>query len=253
MLNENDVRRYSRQLIMKEIGEKGQEMLREAKVLVIGAGGLGSPALFYLAAIGIGEIGTADADMVTLSNLNRQIMYSMEDLNRKKVDVVREKLEKLNPNVRVEKYPVRIDINNINDIVEKYDVVIDAVDNSQSRYLLNDCCHFKGKPLIEGAVSGFTGILTTIIPGETPCYRCLYPARPKEEAVPEGSYIGVIGMTPGVIGCLQAVEAIKVILGIGNILSGRLLVYDGVDMSFRELKLKRNPNCPLCGSNSYPR
>jgi len=242
--------RYSRQIILKEIGAEGQEKLRKAKVLVVGAGGLGSPALYYLAAAGVGKIGTADFDTVGLSNLQRQIIYSTEDLQKKKVDVVKEKLEKLNPDVSVEKYPVRIDADNIEGIVDRYDVVIDAVDNFAARYLINDCCFTKGKPLVEGAVSGFTGILTTIIPGKTQCYRCLYPNSPKDNAVPARSDRGVIGMAAGTIGSLQALEAIKIILGIGEILAGKLLAFDGLDMSFREIKLDRNPKCPLCGKKS---
>lgn len=249
MLNENGVLRYSRQLILKEIGVDGQEKLQKAKVLVIGAGGLGTPALYYLAAAGIGKIGTADFDTVGISNLQRQIIYSTEDLQRKKVDVVKEKLEKLNPDVSVEKYPYRIDINNIEEIVDGYDVVLNAVDNFTARYLISDCCYLRGKPLIEGAVLGFTGILTTIIPGKTPCYRCLYPKPPKEGVVPTCSDIGILGMTTGTIGSLQALEAVKVILGIGEILSGRVLVFDGLDMSFREIKLDKSLNCSLCGEN----
>lgn len=249
MLNESGVLRYSRQLILKEIGVEGQEKLLKAKVLVIGAGGLGSPALYYLAAAGVGKIGTVDFDTVGISNLQRQIMYSTEDLRRKKVDVVKEKLGKLNPDVCIEKYPDRIDINNIEEIVDEYDVVVDAVDNFTARYLINDCCYIKGKPLIEGAVLGFTGILTTIISGKTPCYRCLYPKPPKGGDVPTCSDIGILGMTTGTIGSLQALEAVKVILGIGAILTGRLLIFDGLDMSFREIKLDKNLNCPLCGEN----
>lgn len=248
MLNENSVLRYSRQLILKEIGLQGQEKLQKAKVLVIGAGGLGSPALYYLAAAGVGKIGTVDFDIVGITNLQRQIIYSTEDLKRKKVDIVKEKLEKLNPDVNIEKYPVRVDVNNIEIIVDGYDVVIDAVDNLSTRYLISDCCYFKGKPLVEGAVLGFTGILSTIIPGKTPCYRCLYPKPPVEgSSVPTCSDMGILGMTTGTVGSLQALEAVKVILGIGEILSGRVLAFDGLDMSFREIKLERNKNCLLCG------
>lgn len=249
MLDESGIIRYSRQLILKEIGSEGQEKLGKANVLVIGAGGLGSPVLYYLAAAGVGKIGTADFDTVGLSNLQRQIMFSTEDLQRKKVDVVKEKLEKLNPDVRVEKYSVKLDAGNIGEIVDGYDVIVDAVDNFAARYLISDCCYFKGKPLVEGAVLGFTGILTTIIPGKTPCYRCLYPKPQKDVAGPASSNTGVIGMTAGTIGSLQALETLKVILGIGEILSGRMLAFDGLDMSFREIMLDRNPKCQLCGEN----
>jgi adenylyltransferase/sulfurtransferase len=249
LLSENQIHRYSRQLILKEIGVEGQEKLQKAKVLVIGAGGLGSPALYYLAAAGVGKIGIADFDTVGISNLQRQILYSTEDLQKKKVDIAKEKLEKLNPDLCIDKYPIRIDADNIEEIIDEYDVILDAVDNFTARYLVSDCCYFKGKPLVEGAVLGFTGILTTIIPGKTPCYRCLYPKPPKEGAVPTCSDIGILGMTTGTIGSLQALEAVKVILGIGEILSGRVLVFDGLDMSFRELKLDKNLKCPLCGKN----
>lgn len=249
MLDKNWVLRYSRQLILKEIGVEGQEKLIKSKVLVIGAGGLGSPALYYIAAAGVGKIGVADFDTVGISNLQRQILFSTDDLQKRKVDIAEEKLRKLNPDVSVAKYPYRVDINNIEDIISEYDVVIDATDNFTARYLVSDCCHLNGKPLIEGAVIGFTGILMTIIPGKTPCYRCLYPVPPKEGAVPTCSDIGIMGMVTGTIGSLQALEAVKVILGIGETLSGRVLFFDGLDMSFREMKLEKNKNCPLCGEN----
>ncbi|HEX3029021.1 MAG TPA: HesA/MoeB/ThiF family protein [Clostridia bacterium] len=249
MLDENQVLRYSRQLILSEVGVKGQEKLLNSKVLVIGAGGLGSPALYYLAAAGIGTIGAADFDAVGISNLQRQILYSTDDCKKKKVDVAQEKLKKLNPDVNIIKFPQRVSIDNIEDMTDGYDVVIDATDNFTARYLVSDCCHLNGKPLIEGAVIGFTGILMTIIPGKTPCYRCLYPEPPKEGAVPTCSDIGVIGMVTGTIGSLQALEAVKVILGIGETVSGRVLFFDGLDMSFREMKLEKNKNCRLCGEN----
>lgn len=247
MLNESGLLRYSRQIILKEIGIEGQEKLLKSKVLVIGAGGLGSPALYYLAAAGVGNIGTVDFDTVGVSNLQRQIMFSTGELQRKKVDVAKEKLENLNPDIKVDKYPVRIDISNIEEIVEGYDVVIDATDNFSTRYLISDCCFLMKKPLVEGAVLGFNGMLTTIIPGRTPCYRCLYPEPPKEGAVPTCSDIGILGMVTGTIGSLQALEAVKVLLGTGEILAGRVLMFDGFDMSFNEVKLERDKKCRLCG------
>ncbi|HEX3030598.1 MAG TPA: HesA/MoeB/ThiF family protein [Clostridia bacterium] len=249
MLEENQILRYSRQLILKEVGAEGQEKLLSSKVLVIGAGGLGSPALYYLAAAGIGTIGAADFDAVSVSNLQRQILYSTDDFGKKKVDIAGEKLKKLNPDVNIIKYPRRVDIDNIEEMIEGYDIVIDATDNFTARYLVSDCCHLNGKPLIEGAVIGFTGILLTIIPGKTPCYRCLYPVPPKEGAVPTCADIGVMGMITGTIGSLQALEAVKVILGIGETMAGRVLFFDGLDMSFREMKLEKNKNCNLCGEN----
>jgi adenylyltransferase/sulfurtransferase len=247
LAGENEFR-YSRQLMLKEIGAEGQEKLHKSKVLVIGAGGLGSPALYYLAAAGVGKIGTVDFDEVSISNLQRQILYSVEDLHRKKVDVAKGKLERLNPDVSVEKHCLRIDGENIVNIIKDYDVVIDAVDNLETRYLINEGCYSLGKPLVEGAVSEFTGILTTVIPGKTPCYRCFSPG-PEERAPNKRPVKGIIGMIPGTIGSLEALEAVKLILGIGDILAGRLLVFDGLDMSFREIKLARNPQCPVCGKN----
>lgn len=250
MLDENQILRYSRQLILKEVGTEGQEKLLNSKVLVIGAGGLGSPVLYYLAAAGVGTIGAADFDVVGISNLQRQILYSTDECRKRKVDIAEEKLKKLNPDVKIIKYPCRVDINNIEDMIEDYDVVIDATDNFTARYLVSDCCHLNKKPLVEGAVIGFTGILMTIIPDKTPCYRCLYPVPPKEGDVPTCSDIGVMGMITGTIGSLQALEAVKLILGIGETMSGRVLFFDGLDMTFREMKLEKNKNCQLCGENA---
>jgi len=249
MLEGNRLLRYSRQLILKDVGAAGQEKLSISKVLVIGAGGLGSPALFYLTAAGVGTIGAADFDTVSISNLQRQILYSSEDLQKRKVDVAVEKLKKLNPEVNVTKHGCRINADNIEDIINGYDVVLDCCDNFSARYLISDCCHFMGKPLIEGAVTGFNGILMTIIPPKTPCYRCLYPEPPQGTAVPVCSDIGIMGMTAGTIGSLQALEAVKVLLGIGRTLSGRVIFFDGLDMSFREIMLEKNKSCRLCGEN----
>lgn len=249
MLDENGVLRYSRQIILKEVGMEGQEKLLKSGVLVIGAGGLGSPTLYYLAAAGVGRIGAVDFDTVGISNLQRQILYTTDDLQKRKVDIAADRLVKLNPDVNVVKYPFRIDKNNIEDIIDGYDVVIDATDNFTARYLVSDSCHLAGKPLVEGAVLGFTGMLMTVIPGKTPCYRCLYPEPPREGDVPTCSDAGIMGMIAGTIGSLQALEAVKVILGIGEIMSGRVLFFDGLDMSFREMKLERNRHCRLCGEN----
>lgn len=249
-MDNNQVLRYSRQLILNEVGTKGQEKLLNSKVLVIGAGGLGSPALYYLAAAGVGNIGLVDFDLVGISNLQRQILYSTEDLGKKKVDIASEKLKKLNPDVNITKYNCRVSAENIEEIVDEYDVVLDCVDNFSARYLISDCCYLKNKPLVEGAVIGFTGILMTIIPGKTPCYRCLYPVPPKEGEVPTCSDIGIMGMVAGTIGSLQALEAVKVVLGIGDIMAGRVLFFDGFDLTFREMKLENNKNCQLCGEHA---
>lgn len=249
MLNENDELRYSRQIVLNEIGAKGQEKLQKAKVLVIGAGGIGSTVLYYLGAAGIGTIGIADFDTVSISNLQRQILYTNEDLHRKKVDVAKERLVKLNPNVIIQKHPERINKENILKIISGYDVVIDAVDNLATRYLINDKCYILGKPLIEGAVSEFTGILTTIIPKKTPCYRCFNPAEPERGENIKIPIKGIVGMIPGTIGSLAALEAVKVILCEGKTLAGRLLVFDGLDMTFREIELNKNSKCRLCSEN----
>jgi Dinucleotide-utilizing enzymes involved in molybdopterin and thiamine biosynthesis family 2 len=248
-MDQNQILRYSRQLILKDIGAEGQEKLLKSKIIVIGAGGLGSPALYYLAAAGVGTIGAVDFDTVGISNLQRQILYSTEDLNKKKVDVVQEKLKKLNPDINVIKHCCRVNVDNIEEIINGYDVVIDGTDNFASRYLISDCCHFLGKPLVEGAVLGFTGILMTIIPGMTPCYRCLYPTPPLSGNVPGCSDIGIIGMTTGTIGSLEALEAVKLVMGIGKTISGRVLFFNGLDMSFDEIGLEKNKSCQLCGEN----
>ena len=241
--------RYSRQIILKEFGHEGQKKLRQSKVLVVGAGGLGSPALMYLATAGVGTIGVADFDTVGISNLNRQIIHDTYDLGKKKVDSAEETLKRLNPETDVIKHTLRLNIDNVEEIVGGYDVVIDATDNFTARYLVSDCCFFAKKPLIEGAAVGFDGILMTIIPGKSPCYRCLYSEPPENGVVPTCNDTGILGMITGTIGSLQALEAIKVILGIGETVSGRILMFDGLGLNFREVKWKRRHNCPLCGEN----
>ncbi|MCX7923540.1 MAG: HesA/MoeB/ThiF family protein [Clostridia bacterium] len=249
MLDQNQVLRYSRQLILNEFGYEAQEKLLKSKVLVVGAGGLGSPVLYYLAAAGVGTLGVVDFDVVGISNLQRQVLHFTDDLGRKKVDSAEEKLKKVNPDVKIVKYPCRLNIDNIEEIIGEYDVVIDAVDNFPARFLISDCCYFMKKPLIEGASVGFDGILMTIIPGVTPCYRCLYPMPPQDGVVPTCSDTGIMGMITGTIGSLQALEAIKVITGIGETLSGRILTFDGLGLNFREIKWSKKKNCPLCGEN----
>lgn len=248
-LDRDETLRYSRQIILSEIGYEGQEKLFNSKVLVIGAGGLGSPVLYYLAAAGIGTLGIADFDTVGLSNLQRQILHFTEDLRVKKVDSAEKKLRKLNPGISIIKHPVRINADNIEELIVPYDLVVDAVDNFPARYLISDCCYFMKKPLIEGAVLGFDGILMTIIPGQSPCYRCLYPMPPQDGVLPTCSDVGVMGMITGTIGSLQALEAVKVILGIGQTLSGRILTFDGLGLGFREVEWKKRSSCPLCGEN----
>ncbi|WHH57653.1 HesA/MoeB/ThiF family protein [Petroclostridium sp. X23] len=249
MLDRNQQLRYSRQIILKEVGLEGQLKLLKSKVLVIGCGGLGSPILSYLAAAGVGTIGIVDFDTVTISNLQRQILHFTDDIGKKKVDSAEEKLLRLNPDIKVVKHVCRATIDNIEEIIENYDVVIDAVDNFTARYIISDCCYFMKKPLIEGAVLGFDGILMTIIPDQSPCYRCLYPMPPQDGVVATCNDTGILGMVTGVIGSMQALEAVKVVLGIGETLSGRILTFEGLDMDIREIPWERRHDCPLCGQN----
>lgn len=249
MIGESDLLRYSRQILLKDVGHEGQEKLLNSRVLVAGAGGLGSPVLYYLAAAGVGTLGVVDFDAVNMSNLHRQILHFTDDLGKNKVDSAEEKLKKLNPGINVIKHAVRLNENNIENIVRQYDVVIDAVDNFSTRYLISDCCYLMNKPLVEGAVLGFEGILMTIIPNKSPCYRCLYPIPPEAGKVLTCNDVGIIGMVAGTIGSLQALETVKVILGIGRTLSGRILTFDGLNLVFRTIDWKRKSNCPLCGKN----
>jgi adenylyltransferase/sulfurtransferase len=248
-LNENQLSRYSKQIILNDIGVAGQQKLLDSKVLVVGAGGLGSPVLYYLAASGVGTIGIADFDRVGLSNLQRQILHFTEDIGKKKVDSAEVKLNNLNPEVKIKKHTFRLDDQNIEDIIREYDVVIDCTDNFTARYLISDCCYLLKKPLVEGAVVGFIGTLMTIIPDVSPCYRCLNPIPPQDGTVPSCADEGILGAIAGVIGTLQALEAIKILLDIGQILSGRLLFLDGLSMKIDEITLDRNDECELCGIN----
>ncbi len=250
MLNDLQKQRYARQLILAEVGCGGQEKLLKSSVLVVGAGGLGSPVLYYLAAAGVGRLGIADPDTVAIPNLHRQILYATPDVGRAKVDVAAEKLRALNPDVTVVTHPFRVADGNIEALVAGYDVVVDAPDNIATRYLVNDACWRLSKPLVEGAVLGFSGMLMTIVPPKTPCYRCLYPNPPREGTVPSSAEVGIMGMVPGVIGSLQALEAVKVLLGVSSTLSGRVLFFDGLEPGFEEMRLERNSECPLCGKGA---
>jgi molybdopterin-synthase adenylyltransferase len=214
---------------------------------VVGAGGLGSPALYYLAAAGVGRLGVADADTVAVANLHRQILYTTPDVGKAKVDVAAERLTDLNPDVEVVRHRLRVDSSNIDALIAGYDVVVDAPDNFATRYLVNDACWHARKPLVEAAVLGFSGMLITIVPPESPCYRCLYPNPPADGAVPSSADMGIMGMLPGVIGSLEALEAVKLLLGVGSPAGGRVLFFDGLDRDFEEMRLERNPACPLCG------
>lgn len=244
---DGDMQRYSRQVILKGFGLVGQKKLQEAKVLVAGAGGLGSAALFYLAAAGVGTLGISDFDTVVCSNLNRQILHFSEDIDRPKPDSAAEKIARLNPEVKVVKHSSRLHRANVASVIGGYDLVIDATDNFIARYLISDCCYFLKKPVVEGAVSDYDGILLTIIPDRTPCYRCLYPMPPEDGVLPASSDTGILGPVAGIIGTAQALEAIKLILGIGETVSGRILTFDGLKTSFQEIPWGRRPACPLCG------
>jgi len=249
MLTEEQIERYSRHIILKEVGGKGQQKLLDAKVMIIGAGGLGSPIALYLAAAGVGTIGIADADVVELSNLQRQIAHQTKDIGVAKVLSAKEKMEAMNPDVRVNTYHTWISAGNILDIIERYDFVIDCTDNFAAKFLINDACVLAGKPFSHGGILNFVGQTLTFIPGQSACYRCIFPVPPPKDAIPTCSQVGVLGVLPGVIGIMQATEALKYLLGTGKLLAGRLLVYDALAMTFRTVNVRRNPHCPICGEN----
>ena len=247
--NEEEIRRYSRHIVLKEIGGIGQKKLREARVLIVGAGGLGSPAAYYLAAAGVGTLGIVDSDVVDISNLQRQILHHSPDIGRRKVDSAAEKITALNPGVSVEKHYLRLNIKNVENIIERYDVMVDAVDNFASRYLLHDACFLRKKPLVEAGVLQFLGQVMSIFPGKGPCYRCLFPEPPPAGAVPSCQEAGILGAVAGVLGILQANEVIKLILDIGQPLFGRLIIFEALAGTFRDVAFRRNPKCPLCGDS----
>lgn len=247
----NDERiRYSRHLIMPEVGAEGQRRLNAARVLCIGAGGLGSPAALYLAAAGIGKIGIVDLDDVDLSNLQRQILHGTKDVGRKKLDSARDRLHDINPNISIALHECRLSAANAADVIANYDIVIDGSDNFPTRYLSNDVCVFGRKPNIYGAVFRFDGQSAVFAPHlGGPCYRCLFPDPPPPESVPNCAQAGVLGVLPGIIGMIQAIEAIKLILNTGEPLIGRLLHFDALKMRFREFNVRRDPQCPVCGDH----
>jgi molybdopterin/thiamine biosynthesis adenylyltransferase/rhodanese-related sulfurtransferase len=240
-------RRYSRHLLIPEVGEEGQRKLLDARVLLVGAGGLGSPAALYLAAAGVGTLGIVDADIVDDSNLQRQVVHTAERIGMPKVESARIAIEALNPDVNVVKHETRLDQTNVLDIFAGYDVILDGTDNFATRYLINDACVLLNKPNVHGSIFRFEGQATTFIPQEGPCYRCLFPTPPPPELAPSCAEAGVLGLLPGTIGIIQATETAKLILGIGEPLVGRLLTYDALEMEFRELRLSRDPECPMCG------
>ena len=242
--------RYSRHIILKEIGAKGQKKLLNAKVLIIGAGGLGAPTAMYLAAAGVGTIGIADADEVDLSNLQRQIIHATKDLGKPKVQSAKETMNDLNPDVQVNTYHTFVTSENIREIIRDYDFVIDGTDNFPAKFLINDACVMEKKPFSHAGIIRFKGQLMTYVPGEGPCYRCVFKDPPPKDAVPTCKQAGVVGAMGGVIGSLQAMEAIKYIVGKGQLLTGYLLTYDALTMEFRKIKLPHNTeNCPVCGTH----
>lgn len=249
MLREDQVERYSRQIILPNIGGKGQEKLLSAKVLVIGTGGLGSPASLYLAAAGIGRIGIVDSDKVELNNLQRQILHSTKNVGKPKVESGKERMREINPDVEVTPYNLRLTSENILDIVKEYDIIVDGSDNFPTRYLVNDACVLSKKPLSHGGIFRFDGQAMTIIPGKGPCYRCLFPEPPPPGAMPSCQEAGILGVVAGLIGVIQANEVLKFILGIGEMLVGRLLVFNALDSSFRIVKVPKSKDCPICGEN----
>lgn len=246
-LTEERIERYSRHIMLEQLGSAGQEKLLSSKVLIIGAGGLGSPAALYLAAAGVGTIGIVDADKVDLANLHRQIIHHTADIGLEKVKSAANKMRAINPDVTVKTYHQLAKADNIREIIREYDFVIDASDNFATKFLINDACYFEKIPFSHAGVLKFYGQLITVLPGETACYRCIFNAPPPAGAVPSGSQAGVLGLLPAVIGSLQATEAIKYLLGIGKLLTDTLLTYDALEMEFRTVKVGRNPKCPLCG------
>ena len=250
-LTPHEMHHYSRHLLLEEVGREGQEKLKNAKVLLIGAGGLGCPAALYLAAAGVGTLGIIDPDTVDVSNLQRQIAFTYEDIDHSKGDAIKTRLRALNPHVEIKVYQERFNIENAAELVENYDIIVDGCDNFGTRYLSNDACFFGGKPLIFGAIHRFQGQMSVFnSSAEAPCYRCLFPNPPDAGSIPNCAEAGVLGVLPGLVGSIQATEVIKQILGKGNSLEGRFMVYDALQMSFNEFKLAKNPSCPLCSDKA---
>ena len=248
VLTPDQVNRYSRHIIMGDVGSKGQRNLLGAKALIVGAGGLGSPSAIYLALAGVGTIGIVDFDVVEISNLQRQILHHTSDIGRPKLESARDNINSYNPDTNVVLHEVRLESHNAREIISQYDLVINGADNFATRYLVNDACYLEGKHLVDGSILIFDGQATLFLPGQG-CYRCLFPEPPPPGLVPNCAEAGVLGALTGLVGSIQATEALKLILGIGESLVSRLLLIDALSMSFREVRLKRNPSCPLCGDN----
>jgi len=252
LLNAEQRNRYHRHILLPEVGDAGQQKLLGAKVLLLGAGGLGSPAALYLAAAGVGTIGIVDMDVVDASNLQRQILHNLDRVGERKVDSAKKTLTRINPDVNVVTYDVRFGADNVLGIIDGYDVIIDGTDNFPTRYLLNDAALLKGIPVVHGSIFRFEGQATVFMPYEGPCYRCMLPEPPPPELAPSCAEAGVLGVLPGIIGSIQALEAIKLILDLGDPLIGRLLAYDALEESFRTFKVRRDPMCPTCSDSAPP-
>jgi len=248
-LSKEEIQRYSRHLIMPEVGMDGQLKLARAKVLMIGAGGLGAPLGLYLAAAGVGRLGLVDFDVVDFTNLQRQITFSTSDIGRPKIEAAKDRLSSLNPQIQFDTYRTRLTSENALDLFRDYDIIVDGTDNFPTRYLVNDACVLLGKPNVYGSIFRFEGQATVFNYPGGPCYRCLYPEPPPPGLVPSCAEGGVLGVLPGIVGAIQAMETIKLILGTGEPLAGRLLLFDALAMHFRELRLRRNPACPICGEH----
>ena len=249
MLTDAQIERYSRHIILKEVGGKGQQKLLNGRVLILGAGALGSPAALYLAAAGVGTIGIADADVVDISNLQRQIIHNTGDVGKAKVLSASEKMKAMNPDVEVITHQTWVRAENITEIIGSYDFVIDGTDNFAAKFLINDACVLAGKPFSHGGILQFLGQTITVNPGVSACYRCLFPKPPPPGVIPTCAEAGVIGVLPGVIGTLQASEAIKYLLGKGTLLNNQMLIFDALENEFTKVDVARNPDCPVCGAN----
>ncbi len=248
-LSNEELRRYGRHITMPEVGIEGQKKLKASRVLIVGAGGLGSPVALYIAAAGVGQIGIVDFDTVDESNLQRQILHSTDDIGLPKVESARKRILALNPHVHVETYQTQLSSENALEIIRHYDVVVDGTDNFPTRYLVNDACVLLKKPNVYGSIYRFEGQASVFSTATGPCYRCLYSEPPPAGLVPNCAEAGVLGVLPGIIGAIQAVETLKILMGIGSTLAGRLLLFDALAMQFREMKLRKNPDCPACGSH----
>ncbi|MFB6146184.1 MAG: molybdopterin-synthase adenylyltransferase MoeB [Halobacteriaceae archaeon] len=249
-LDPDQLDRYSRHIIMDDVGPEGQKDLLDGRVLCVGAGGLGAPAIQYLSAAGVGTIGIADDDVVERSNLQRQIIHGTDDIGRKKTASAREFVADLNPDVDVVTHETRVTNQNVDDLIEDYDFVVDGTDNFRTRYLINDACTLAGVPFSHGAIFRFEGQVVTFLPGEDePCFRCMFPEAPPAGMVPDCATAGVLGVLPGTVGCIQATEAVKHLLGVGTSLAGRMVFYDALDLSFEEVQIHPDPDCPVCSES----